>query len=260
MGGGWHFGPRRYRGGGCCLGNMIGMLFFILILVLMLVFAMCNGVTVTQEGHGYNEDVFQDYANSQYQQVFGSSAYEDNLLIVFLTDEYCEDFYYIAWVGDHIDSDIRLLLGDNDTALGWAMSRCISYTSYRYSLDSDLALVMDTMAEEISSLGLDSSFTCTENHSGTASRLVNYSNVELTEQTVNDSLAAFTETTGIPTVIVVEDMADVFGGSETETSISAGSVLMFVLIVGAVAVVVWLITKKKKADPGTPKYDFDDKA
>jgi hypothetical protein len=35
----------------------------------------------------YDENTFQDYANRQYAAEFGgSSAYEDNILIVFLTD------------------------------------------------------------------------------------------------------------------------------------------------------------------------------
>ena len=56
----------------------------------------------------YNEPAFQDYANEQYAREFGgSSAYEDNILIVFLTNEQSDGYYSIAWVGDNIDTEIN---------------------------------------------------------------------------------------------------------------------------------------------------------
>lgn len=194
----------------------------LILFIVMFVFYSC-GSNVTREPENnvennvesisvdYDEETFQDFANEMYEDEFGkSTAYEDNLLIVVLTDEDYYDYYYIAWVGDHIATDINYMFGDNDTELGEAMSDSINATSYKYSLDSNLAQVIETMEQKITALGLTSSFKCEENHAQVESHLTNKTNIDMTEQTVNDALENFTETTGIPIVIVVEDVDDVF--------------------------------------------------
>lgn len=197
--GGHHGGFRR--GGGCCGGFLAIPLMIIILLI-----------NLFSPGVKYDEEKFQDYANSQYQAEFGASgAYEDNLLITVLVDE--EEYYayyYIAWVGDHIDTQINHMLGNNETDLGKAFTDCISSESYKYSLDSGLAQVMETMTEKIQALNLESSFNCSENHAQVSSHLTNHSGMDLTADTVNRALEAFTEATGIPVVIVVENMNEVF--------------------------------------------------
>lgn len=269
--GGVHFGGfypvHRHRRVGC-LGGALQTILIVGVFVLFLCLTMCSssgGITVIS----YDEETFQDYADQRYSEIFGDTeAYEDNLLIVFLTDDEYYDFYYIAWVGDHIDSDIRGMLGDNDTELGSAMSRCINDSNYKYSLDSDLALVLDTMAEKITALNLTSSYICSEDHSAAPTALVNYSDVELTEATVFDSLQDFTDSTGIPVVIVVDEIENVFGkavgeGSSSESSgTSAGTVLMIILIVGVIALAVYFVVRKRnkgpQEEPNGKTYDFDD--
>lgn len=199
----------------------------------------------------YDENIFQDYANAQYEKTFGrSSAYEDNILLVFLTedDEYY-DYCYIAWVGDHIETDINYLFGSEETGLGEAISNSVNTASYKYSLDSDLARVVQAMQKQILSLGLPESFGCDEDRSQTRSYLVNDSTLDLTEDTVNTALQNFTDATGIPMVIVVEDMTDVFrsqshNGITVNTSqksrVSAFSVVIAICLV---AFAVWLIVR-----------------
>lgn len=216
MGGfGWHRRPRYYGGGGC-LGGLLGTLFvpiFLVIFIIMFIFGSCsNGITITEENEiSYNEEVFQDFADDMYAKEFSdSTAYEDNLLLVVLTDEDYYDYYYIAWVGDHIATDINYLFGNESTELGQAMSDSVNETNYKYSLDSNLAQVIETMAQEITELGLESSFKCDENHNQVESHLTNKTDIEMTEGTVNAALEDFTEETGISVVIVVEDAEDVF--------------------------------------------------
>ena len=246
--GGWGMYPRRRYSGGGCLGSLMNMIFgpiiFVIVILFFLFIIMGNGVTVQETGN-YDENALQDYANRQYEAEFGgSSAYEDNLLITFLIDdEEYYDFYYIAWVGDHIATDINHMLGNNDTVLGQAMNACINATSYKYSLDSNLAQVMEMMSRKIQALGLENSFTCTENHAQVTSHLTNHTNLDMTEDTVNDALAAFTDATGIPVVIVVEDMDAVFGRTVANTS---GSSVSFVLILGLIAIVVIVLVVKKQ--------------
>ena len=87
----------------------------------------------------------------------------------------------------------------------------MSYTSsYKYSLDSNLAQVIETMEHHIVSKGLTSSYSCNEKHIQTDSHLSNYSTIDLTEDTVNTALQNFTVSTGIPIVIVVDAISNVF--------------------------------------------------
>ena len=288
MGGGYHR-PRRYRGGGggCC--SVVAMLIVILAIVLVAAsvfsFSSISGVVDSfvqnnsaqyEAENGYDEETFQDYANYLYEGIFGSStAYEDNLLIVFLVDE--EDYYsynYIAWVGDHIATDINYMMGNNASELGQAMSSCINETSYKYSLDSNLAMVMETMAEKIEALGLESSFRCEEEHRQVESQLFNISGMEMTQSTVDDALEAFTEATGIPVLIVVEDMSSVFGTNSSapaETTaaaspnivpikgirISVGTAeLLAVAVVADVILVRNLHRRRKERKGDIPDYDL----
>lgn len=200
--------PRTGNNGCCCSGFIITML--LLLIVGGLMFQSCAPM---DGASGYSEEVYQDYTDRQYREAFGgSSAYEDNLLISVLVSEDDYSYYYIAWVGDHVVTDINHMLGGSGTVLGQAMTSCINENSYKYSLDSNLAQVMEILTAEVRSLGLHDCFSCTENHTQTASRLINDSDLDLTASTVNNALAAFTDETGIPVVIVVEDMNDVFGG------------------------------------------------
>lgn len=271
--GGWGMHPRRRYGGGC-LGGLMSMVLGPIILILVVLFFLFSvvrsGVTVQVSG-SYDEETFQDYANRQYQAEFGSSsAYEDNLLItVLIDDEECYDYYYIAWVGDHVVTDINHMLGNNNTELGQAMNACISTSSYKYSLDSNLAQVMQMMTQEIQALGLTDSFTCTEEHIQVTSHLTNHTNLDMTEATVNDALAAFTEATGIPVVIVVEDMDDVFGSTTNIEGASSNRSMTFLLVIAAVAIIaIMIVVKKNKSNKwdGVPENesqnnrysDFDD--
>lgn len=196
----------------------------------------------------YNETTLQDYANDQYAAEFGgSAAYEDYVLLVFLIDE--NDYYdysYIAWVGDHIAASVNQKF-DSQGELGRAISASVNASSYKYSLDSDLAKVMGQLETSITSLGLTSSYTCSENHAGITSHLTNRSDLQLTADTVNTALASFTEATDIPIVIVVDEMEDVFG-----RTISSSAIFSIIFAVALIALAVWFIVRsvrnRKKDD------------
>lgn len=256
--GGW--GRRRYGyyGGGGCLGGIMSLMLLPIILVffaIMLIFSsiaslgaafgdVAGGGSVT-----YQETIMQDYADQQYSQAFGSSkAYEDNILIVFLVDEDLYQYQYIAWVGDHVQKDINLMFGNNQTELGRVLSASIG-ENFKYSLDSNLAIAIETMEERIVSKELDSSFKCNEEHVQVASKVVNKTALPLTEATINDALAQFTENTGIPLVIVIEDSQDVFGKQIAASSILT---LLFagVLLVVAIVLIVKTVKKSKNGNNG----------
>ncbi len=234
---------------------MISGIFAVIILVLVIGILIVSllgnalGGFFSSESPQYNENTLQDYADARYSAEFGgSTAYEDNILLVFLTEEETVDYYFIAWVGDHIKRDINYLFGGNDTELGYAINNTVNFQSYRYSLDSDLASVIDQMGEKIKRMGLDDSYTCTEEHIQVPSRLVNRTSLSLTEETVNAALRKFTEDTGIPMVIVVDDMEEVFG---TESGgVSPALLIVGVLIIVVAVVLISRAGKGKKTDAG----------
>lgn len=196
----------------------------------------------------YDEAAFQDYANTQYAAAFGSSsAYEDNLLLVFLTNEEADGYYSIAWIGDNVKSEISNMFGDETTEFGVVVLGNINSEYYAYSLDSNLANVVDTMTSHISRLGLESSFKKQTDRSSMAEPMfINNTSFSMTKDTVEDALDEFTATTGIPIVIVVEDMEEVFGKTVTTTDWSG-----IILSIGFIALAIFLIVKAIKERKNT---------
>lgn len=242
---GWHF----HGGfGGGCLSRLIVLIFVLVCFAIDLLAPLFGGTG------RYDENRYQDYANARYEEAFGdSSAYEDNLLVSVLVDDDYYSYYYIAWVGDHVVTDINHMLGARGTVLGDAMEQCINSSSYKYSLDSNLAQVMEILTEEVEALGLAGSFSCSENRGNVSAQLVNDSELELTESTITNALTAFASATGIPTVMVVEDMDDVFGGS-----LAPGGIILVaaVVLIAIVAGVVLVLRRRKQQ--AHPYHTFDD--
>lgn len=265
FGGGWHHGPRVYRRGGCFSGVFIIGIFIIMTLFYFLPTNDTNVEYIDYNVEIYDENTFQDYANKQYEKEFGNtSAYEDNILLVFLTeDETYYDYYYIAWVGDHIATDINYMFGNEYTELGNAIENAINTASYKYSLDSNIAQVVEYMKNEIVAMNMDSSFICDEENAGFVSHLTNNTFIEMTEETVNSALESFTEETGIPIVVVVEDIEDVFVTVQDESpeqenvqpqteSVNSfdfefsNTFFIIIAVVAVIALAVFLIIRNKK--------------
>lgn len=251
--GGWRR-PYYYGGGTGCLGSFAVM---IVVAVIMLIFAatvlfgFLSSSLSNIAGGGrveYDEAKMQRYADKQYEAEFGStSSYEDNLLIVFLTNEDADGYYAIAWVGDNIRGEIADMFGDETTEFGRALLSSVNDTYYAYSLDSNLASAIDKMTDKVTSLGLDSSFRSGGGHSGSyASHVTNKTKLSITDATVNGSLENFTDKTGIPIVIVVDTMRSAFGGTVTY-----GDMVALSISIGIAVLAVYLIyraCKKRKAD------------
>lgn len=260
MFGGWGYRRRYgYYGGygGGCLGGLLGMLMLPFLLIAMaavlVISSLSSSFMILKDGGivPYNEETFQDYANEQYMAEFGAS--EDGIVVVFLTAENYYDYCYIGWVGDHLNANVNELFGADGTALGNSVSREVP-KNYKYSLDSNLANVTDRLATAIGQLDLASNYRCNETQPEAKSRLINYSDLPLTEETVNLSLTAFTKNTGIPMVIVVDEMEDVFGKempfSVIFTLILAGGIVIF-----AIVLIVKAVRRRKKGPQnpgGTP--------
>ena len=256
------WGPRRYYGGGC-LGGLVGMIFLpiiaIILSAILLITSVISAFSIAGQGGVvvYDENKFQDYADNAYAEEFGiAGAYEDNILLVFTVDEEYYNYYYIAWVGDHVERNINYMFGANNTELGRAINASVNQKSYKYSLDSNLADVVDTMAEKIEARGLANSFTCNEPHAQVKSHLTNKAEIDMTHETVNSALEDFTERTGISIVLVVDEEEDVFG-----KTMPAGTIITIVISLVILVLAAFWIFKAIKYRNGGPNDNnmFDDK-
>lgn len=232
---------------------------FLILFAGLLIFSTVGSAftNVTRGGVStYDEYKFQDYADSQYAAEFGSTKdYEDNLLIVFLVeDEEYYDYSFIAWVGDHVNPRISDMFGSNQTKFGRAIQNsAINSQTYKYSLDSGIASVMTTMQGHISALDLDSSYTCSNDKHDYKSHLTNKTSIDLTESTVNTALEEFTAKTGIPVVVVVEDIEEVFPKTIDVMDIIV-VIISIGLIVAAIVLIVKAIKNNKKKDEDDGSY------
>ena len=269
-----HFwGPRRrvYVGGGFGGGcfSIVFIVIFVLFLALWLLLPN-EGVTINfGEEDMYNEATMQDYANNKYMQYFGSSsAVEDNILLVFLTNEACDGYYTIAWVGDNIEDDINYMFGEY-TEYGEALYNNVD-EYFAYSLDSDLADVIETMTKHITNLGLDSSFYWDSDRSNLAdSKFVNMTSMDLTTEIVHRALVDFTDKTGIPMVVVVDSAEKIFGAVTTTDNtvtvepaipkmnstliITVAVIIVFFVVMGGIFI--WTNKSKSKAKTKDPKEE-----
>jgi len=247
--GGWFFRPRRYYGGyygGGCLGGLGTIILapFIMIILSAVLLITSVGSAFSSVANGgsivYNEKQFQKYADAEYNAQFGSyGGIEDNILIVFLTDDEAESFYCIAWVGDNIRDEINNLFGGEGTAFANAIISSVNQEYYAFSLDSNLGAAMEKMTAQVKALSLASSFyNPTAVETRPPSRLTNKTELQLTEKTVNDKLSAFTEATDIPVAITVDTMENVFG-----KTIMTSDVIFVALGIGLLALAIFLIVK-----------------
>ena len=199
-------------GGGISAGRgpLVLYVSFCIAAMLAITIAVLSAIFGWQLPSNYDEEVFQDYADEQYALHFSESdAYEDNLLIVVLTKNNRKDFYYIAWVGDHIYPQVSVMLGNNDTALGRSMTAHINPNNYTPSLSSDLAQVMADMTDLVSAVDTGTPFFCNDLRTPEG-KLVNYSKLSMDPAVLEPALQRFAEYTGISVTLVVEDAADVF--------------------------------------------------
>lgn len=258
--GGFYHRPFFYGGGGC-LGGLLGIFFGPIIMIVMAAILLFSflGTAVTDVAQGgsvvYNEEVFQDYVDDQYAQVFGgSTAYEDNLLLVFLTTEDNKGYAYIAWVGDHVHPKVNLLFGGSGTSLGTAIDNSVNTANYKYSLDTNLAMVVGEMEEKVEALGLEDNFNCQENHVQVESHLINETDLSITTETVDSALESFTESTGISFVILVEEAEEVFG-----KTIHKGNIVFLFVAAGLLILAIVMLAKGFKRKKRNPDDDFYEK-
>ncbi len=234
------FGFFPYRRGFGCSRYLLAFALAPFVVIFVIFFVFEN--LFISGGPRYDEAKFQKYADEQYAAEFSdSSSYDDNLLIVFLANNDMDDYYAIAWVGDNIKSEITNMFGDETTLFGRTVQNSVNNAYYAYSLDKNLASVMDTMADRITELELDSPFYDGNGHAASGlSHVTNRTDISISEETVNRSLKDFTDKTGIPAVIVVDSMEEVF-----KNPAATGNIIIALVIVAVVLIIVYFVIRNR---------------
>ncbi len=219
----------------------------ILLLVSVVLFATISSAFGNVFSGGtidYSEQEIQGYADRRYAEIFSgnAAAYEDNLLVVVLTNEATDGYYAIAWVGDNIHVNITDMFGAEGTTFYNVMRSSINEEYFAYSLDSNLASVMRKMADHIEAKNLSASHYVPYSHdTSPESKLYNYTSLSLTEATVNSALAEFTQRTNIPAAIVVDTTENAFG-----RSLSFADIFTVIICVALIVVAIVMIVKRVK--------------
>lgn len=254
------FGPRFHRPhhhGGGCFGSLVGAFVAIPMLIIfsiIFIFAAISG-NVEFNDTGYNEQVFETYADEQYYAIFSETEnYEENILLVFTVDEGYDNYNYncIAWLGYDLNEDVRDLFGNEYTEFGRKVQNSIP-KYYEHSLSVNLRDITNHMANKVSAItgapagSVDTSF----------SKLVNNSSLNISESTVNSALVSFTEKTGINIAIVVANGEDVFG-SAGEKNEDLTTLLGLIVVVIIVVIAILISKNSNKGDKNKQTTDKTD--
>lgn len=247
------FGPRRryygggYHGGGCFGGAFAAVLF---IMIFLIIFVSALTSVDVDNGIGYDEGTFENFANARYSEAFaGTKDSEGNILIVFLIYEGYDGYDCIPWGGYHIDDVTDELFGSYFES---AVRNSIP-DYYEHALTKSFRGIINKMTNAAPE-NVDSGTVDTKH-----SVLYNNTALEIDAEIVNAALQAFTEKTGYPIAIVVEDGVEVFGCGEEENDDSWVLGLALLLIIG-VPIVIFAINsanKSKKEKGNTDKTDPD---
>lgn len=244
FGWGWHwgFGPRRryYGGGGGCLGALM-VPFILMLVVAIVIFSSIGSCLSVGDGYTYDEEIYQDFANDAYADMFGgSTAYEDNILIVISMDEDNEGYYAIAWLGFDLRESVRNLFGNEYTTFGRELlSHLPNDGTMKYSMTMGLSDTVRAMIDPVITASYSQPFVCTETHVQVDSRIDNRTDLPISDATVNQALEEFTEQTGISICIVVEDAEDIF--EHTYIELFGWRVHPIVVVLAVVLIVVIVI-------------------
>lgn len=250
LGGFW---PRRcYYGGGGFFHGFFGML-ILPIIILLLFMTVMLGAFLNSFGNilaggtvEYDEVEMEDYAIARYYEYFdqGDPAFEENILVTFVTVPETDGYYVIAICGYDLSYAVQDLYGNEETAFGRAFTSSIA-EQYKYSLPSNLGSAIEKMiSPTVNAGGADST------PSNAESKFINKTDLAISESVVMRSIEKFADETGIPLVLVVDDETDVF-----KKSIKADDIIIvLIMLVLTIALILLIIRccRAKKYDPNNP--------
>lgn len=213
------------------------------------------------DGVVYDEEIFEEYADKRYKDAFGGfEGVEDNILIVFLANRNADEFYCITWVGENLNTEIVKLFGDKTTDFGITTMATVS-GSYESSLDESFVSIIEHMTMSVASLGLDSPFITDFGFSARSdSHFVNDTELDIDKYAVSDALEAFTNKNGVPIVISLDYMDNVFKKPYQQISTALAAAFMLVAVTVTTCIISVSIKKAKrhiKKDDSKYGKDYD---
>lgn len=224
--------------------DIVGIVLFPLLLTILatVFFFMYLSPTVETIKKGgdtvYSDQVADFYRTDSYNDIFGaSSARDDNLLIVYLVNGEGNKYYCMSKVGSNVSDSVAKLFGNEASEFGKVVKGSMD-AEFKDTLGGSLRDIVDGMGDKIQGLKLSSSFKAESDKSSPAeSRLINKSSISVSESELNASLTAFTADTGIPAVIIIDDIDTVFGRRMPVGNIALLSVLVIVAVISVVTTV-----------------------
>ena len=223
------------------LSSIVVVPVFALVLAVLFLATNLSAAVISIANGGkikYSKITFDNYVGAQYAAEFGeSSAYDDNLLIVFLTNKKSNGYYAMALTGSNIDPQIRQMFGDEITDF-WTILESSMTAHYRFSPQKGFRVALERLSESISEKKLDSPFVEEKDHSSmTSPHVTNYSDLSINDDSVNLAIRRFTEDTGIPTVIVIDTADNVFGRTVPKRELAVSAISAAVVVVSSVGLV-----------------------
>lgn len=219
---------------------------FLLTSVIQLISVLAQGGVVT-----YDSSKFRDYALTQYEAQFDASSagYEDNLLIVFSTVEGYDEYRVQAMIGNNIIDGITYMF-DDGAEFSRALEKHLLADDYSTSLDRCLYSAIDSITQ--SAQNYPSSFLKEQTVDHRSSAVINRDeNLKgFTGEYTQAALDAFTEETGIPVVLIIEDEEDIFGRGVPAYVIVSGLISLGFCIFGTVWIVKAVKAKKQSHTAG----------
>lgn len=245
---GFFFWPRPYYygyGGGFFGGFFMMLMLPILVLILaatLFVFSAISSFSAIAEGGviQYSEEKIYNYTLSQYDELYaGQNGYEDNIVISFVVHEDNTSLDGYTIVGYHLDKKVNAMFGGEGTALQTAVRNWIP-ENYSGALEN-IRYTVDDMRENVNGLGLSKNVTCYETNTQ-ISKVINNTERSINTSIIEEATVRFTEETGIPISIVIDDAEDVFG-----RTIPAGDVLMVIICLIVMIIAIAFIVRGVRA-------------
>lgn len=226
---------------------VLGM--YVAFLLIGVFYVMVVGVETTADVFGvllgkgaiYDEAYIQEYLEEERARLFADAPTDDQVLIVILVSSDYSEYHYAVSVGDHVAPEIAGLYRGEDQTLGSVLKNSITRGSFEKTLNNDLKSVIKSMNYRMSEVRNESPtgrlYTCDRTQE-TYRLLENHTELKLGGRNLDRALAG----AGLPTVIVVEDMRDVYGYHVPLKELFI-AITTLLAIAGIVLLIVYLIRK-----------------
>ena len=212
--------------------------------ILLFILFLIPTIKVCRDGGNivYNDSAAVSYRDTQYAKYFDSTNKQNGLLIVYLIDDVnskYDQYLCISKVGENVVDKIRNEFGIEGSSFGKSVLKEID-KYYEETFGDDIIAVMNTMSKEITDHGLVSSFKDTSLPADiSVSRVINHTPLAISNDMINDALDDFSEETGLPVVIVIDSLDNVF-----DRQLPFRPFFIMVILLGVIAFCVYNTTKK----------------